>query len=241
MISGLEHNSPERIKLMTANPDFKQYLDPTFYIDSDSDTIKTFSDRICSGIKSPEEKAVKLYYGIRDGIKYDPYSIDLKKESMKASVVLGRKYGYCVAKAVVLAACARSQGIPAKLGFADVKNHLNTKKLRALMGTDLFVYHGFTELYLFGKWVKATPAFDINLCTNFNVKPLEFDGTYDSVFHEYNRLGDRHMEYVTDHGSFSDLPAERIISESIKAYPNYFENLERLSGNFSKEAKTENN
>ena len=29
------------------------------------------------------------------------------------------------------------------------------------MGTDLFVYHGYAELFLDGKWVKATPAFNV--------------------------------------------------------------------------------
>jgi transglutaminase-like putative cysteine protease len=159
---------------------------------------------------------------------------------MKASTILQRGHGYCVAKAVVLAACLRSQKIPARLGFADVRNHLNTQRLRSLMGTDVFVYHGYTDIFLDGKWVKATPAFNLELCTNFNVKPLEFDGTRDSIFHPFDQSGQRHMEYVKDHGAFADLPWEIILAESMKQYPLYFENLGAGSKDFSAEARIEN-
>src|SRR3546814_6199153 len=95
---------------------------------------------------------------------------------MCASVVISRGYVFCVNKAILLAALARAEGIPARLGLADVKNHLATARLRAHMGTDVFFYHGFAELWLDGKWVKATPAFNIELCEKFRVLPLEFDG-----------------------------------------------------------------
>ena len=159
---------------------------------------------------------------------------------MKASYVLKKGRGYCVAKAVLLAACARSEKIPARLGFADVKNHLNTKRLKKLMGTDTFFYHGFTELFLNNQWVKATPAFNLELCDNFNVNPLEFDGTKDSVFHPFDKSGNKHMEYVKDHGSFADLPWDEMIVAMGKAYPKYFETFARHSGDFAKEALKEN-
>ncbi len=137
---------------------------------------------------------------------------------------------------MLLTACARSQQIPARLGFADVKNHLNTKRLKKLMGTDVFVYHGYTELFLDNKWVKATPAFNLTLCNNFNVKPLEFDGTKDSIFHLFDKSGNMHMEYVKEYGTFSDLPWDAILAEMEKSYPVYFEDLERHSKGFYTEA-----
>jgi transglutaminase-like putative cysteine protease len=186
------------------------------------------------------DRAVSLYYAVRDLIRYNPYSIEPVKASMKASAVLAKGEGYCVAKAVLLAACLRSQGIAARLGFADVKNHLNTERLKALMETDLFVWHGFTEVYLSGRWVKATPAFNLSLCEAFNVKPLEFDGTCDSIFHPFDNLGNRHMEYVTEHGSFDDLPWDRALAAMKQAYPRYFETYERKIGDFRAEAAREN-
>lgn len=218
----------------------EEYLLPTYYIDSDHPAIVEFAEKKSSTGVTRIEKAVLIYYAVRDLIRYDPYSIEPLKSSMKASSVLDKGYGYCVAKAVLLTACARSLEIPARLGFADVKNHLNTKRLKELMGTDIFIYHGFTEMFLNGKWVKATPAFNLELCNNFNVKPLEFDGTKDSIFHAFDKSGNKHMEYVKDHGTFVDLPWDIILAESMKYYPEYFKDLERHSMNFSKDALKEN-
>jgi len=212
----------------------------TYYIDKDHPEINRFASLACKGQASDMDKALKLYYAVRDKIRYNPFSIEPVKSAMKASHILKKGEGYCVAKAVLLTACARNQGIPARLGFADVKNHLNTKKLREMMGTDLFVWHGYSEIYLNEKWVKATPAFNLSLCQNFNVRPLEFDGINDSIFHPFDMQGNQHMEYVVDHGSFTDLPWEHIIEECIRAYPRYFELLDRNTQNFSTQALEEN-
>ena len=218
----------------------EKYLSPTYYIESDHPAVIEFANKHTKSDEKEIKRAIQLYYAVRDGIRYNPYSMEPYKESMKASAVLKRKDGYCVAKAVLLAACARSQKIPARLGFADVKNHLTTKRLMRLMGTDVYIYHGYTEMFLNNKWVKATPAFNLTLCTNFNVKPLEFDGTKDSIFHPFDKSGNKHMEYVKDHGTFSDLPWEAIMAASKKSYPVYFEDLERRTKDFSAEALKEN-
>lgn len=215
-------------------------LSATYFIDKDHPDIIAFSKKHAGTVTTDKERAVSLYYAVRDLIRYNPYSIEPVKSSIKASAVLAKGEGYCVAKAVLLAACLRSQKIPARLGFADVKNHLNTERLKALMQTDLFVWHGFAEIYLEGRWVKATPAFNLSLCEAFHVKPLEFDGTRDSIFHPFDNLGNRHMEYVTDHGSFDDLPWDRALAAMKQAYPKYFETYERKAGDFNAEAAREN-
>ena len=218
----------------------EEYLNPTYYIDSDHPAVIEFASRNCESRGKEIDKAVSLYYAVRDGIRYNPYSMEPGKESMKASSVLNKGNGYCVAKAVLLAACARSQKIPARLGLADVKNHLTTKRLMRLMGTDVYIYHGYTELFLNNKWVKATPAFNLELCNNFNVRQLEIDRTKESILHHFDKSGNKHMEYVKEHGSFADLPWDRILTESKKSYPVYFEDLERRSKDFSEEALKEN-
>ncbi len=215
-------------------------LAATYFIDKDHPDIIAFSKQHAKEGQSDLDRAVSLYYAVRDVIRYNPYSIEADRQAMKASAVLAKKEGYCVAKAVLLTACLRSQRIPARLGFADVKNHLNTERLKALMETDLFVWHGFTEVFLNGKWVKATPAFNLGLCESFNVKPLEFDGTCDSIFHPFDNFGNRHMEYVTAHGSFDDLPWDLALAAMKKAYPRYFETCDRKTGDFNAEAAEEN-
>jgi transglutaminase-like putative cysteine protease len=198
-----------------------EYLKPGRFVDSAHPAVIDFANKKSDG-KSERERAVSLYYAIRDGIRYNPFQNFLLDETYRASACLERGVGWCVPKAALLAACARASGIPARVAFADVKNHLTTPELTAKMGTDLFVFHGYTELLLEGKWVKATPAFNLSLCTKFRVKPLEFDGRADSIFHPFDEDNRRHMEYVRERGSFADVPVEEIKRVFSETYPEYF-------------------
>jgi transglutaminase-like putative cysteine protease len=204
--------------------DMQRYLRHTYFLDSDASEVTGFARDAVNGKETSLEKGIALFYAVRDKIRYDPYKIDLEEQNtFKASVIISRGYGYCVAKAIVLAAVARATGIPSRLGFADVRNHLSTERLRRLMKTDTFIFHGYTELLLENRWVKATPTFNLSLCDKFGVKPLDFNGKSDSLFHPYDREGKRHMEYVMDHGYFADVPYERIITNFKKYYPAYFQ------------------
>jgi transglutaminase-like putative cysteine protease len=131
-------------------------------------------------------------------VRYDPYAIDLSVDGLRASTTLRVRRGWCVTKAVLLAACCRSVGIAARLGFADVRNHLSTERMRARMQTDLFMWHGYTSIHLDGRWIKATLAFNVELWDRFRLKPLEFDGRSDSINHPFDLSGARHMEYVRE-------------------------------------------
>lgn len=212
------------------------HLQPTAAIDADHPEVRAFAVRHDPG-GAVRERAVALYLAVRDQVRYDPYRIDLSTEGMRASTALRQGHGWCVPKAVLLAAVARAAGIPARLGFADVRNHLSTEKLRQRMGTDLFVWHGYTELWIDGGWRKATPAFNLSLCEKFGLLPLEFDGLHDSLYHPFDRAGQRHMEYVNQRGSFDDLPLEHIVSSFSAVYPG----LERggLDGDFGADGERE--
>jgi transglutaminase-like putative cysteine protease len=188
-----------------------QYLMPTSIIDSDHKLIQEFAKEVIGEKEDPVEKAVRLYLAVRDGIRYDPYSPFYLPEHYRASYVLKRGRSFCVPKASLLCALARASGIPARLGLADVRNHLLTRQLFDFMGSDLFVYHGFVELFLEGKWVKATPAFNKELCEKHRVPPLEFNGREDSLFQPYNLEKQKFMEYVAFRGTFWDVPVEEIV------------------------------
>ncbi len=194
-------------------------LRPTPFIDSDHPAVVAFAAEHARGA-SERERAVALVYAVRDGFRYDPYRIDLSPQGMKASTVLSTGYGWCVPKATLLAAACRAAGIPARLGFADVRNHLSTERMRETMKTDLFVWHGYTEIWIEGAWRKATPAFNLALCERFGLLPLEFDGLNDSVYHPFDRSGQRHMEYVHQRGSFDDLPLAQILKTFAEVYGN---------------------
>jgi transglutaminase-like putative cysteine protease len=198
-----------------------EYLQPGRFVDSAHPAVVGFAARHATG-KDDREKAVSLYYAIRDGIRYNPFQNFMLDATYRGSVCLERSEGWCVPKAALLAACARAAGIPARVGYADVKNHLTTPQLTEKMGTDLFVFHGFAELLLEGRWVKATPAFNLGLCTKFRVRPLEFDGRGDSIFHPFDEDNRRHMEYVRDRGSYADVPADEIRQAFRAIYPKYY-------------------
>lgn len=198
-----------------------EYLQPTSYVDSTHPKVAAFAAQHAHGADD-RERAVALYYAVRDTIRYNPFQNFMADDAYRASVCLERSLGWCVSKAALLAAAARATGIAARVGFADVKNHLTTPELTAKMGTDLFVYHGYSELHLDGKWIKATPAFNLSLCKRFRVKPLEFDGREDSIFHPFDEDDRRHMEYVRWRGEYADVPAEEIKRVFRETYPELF-------------------
>lgn len=191
------------------------------FVDSEHPAVADFARKHASG-SSPLERAVSLYYAVRDGIRYNPFLDFSDPDVFRASAVLEAGEGFCIGKAALLAAAARADGIPARVGFADVKNHLTTPRLAETMGSDLFVYHGYTALQLEGTWVKATPAFNLALCRKFRVKPLEFDGRSDSIFHPFDEDERRHMEYLRDRGSFADVPVQEIQDAFREAYPRFY-------------------
>lgn len=200
----------------------QDYLKPSRFVDSDHPGVIEFAENHRGQGGTPLEQAVALYYAVRDRIRYNPYVFSLDPQTLKGSHALQAGQSYCVPKATLLAACARHCGIPARIGLADVKNHLATPRLLEMLRSEVFAMHGYTELFLEGRWVKATPAFDLGLCEAFGVLPLEFDGRTDSVFHPFNRDGERHMEYLRDHGQFADVPEGFFFGYLQQCYPHLF-------------------
>ncbi len=196
----------------------KPYLLPTQILDSDHPDIISYAKEAVGDVKAPIDMAVKLYYAVRDPIWYDPYSPFYLPIHYQASEVLKKRKGFCINKAGLLCALARACNIPSRIGFSTVRNHLSTRQLIEYIGSDLFVYHGYTEFYLENKWVKATPAFNAELCIRHKVLPLEFDGREDSVFQPYNSENRKYMEYVEHHGEYGDIPVNEIVAAWKKVY-----------------------
>jgi transglutaminase-like putative cysteine protease len=210
----------------------KKYLTATSIIDSDS---KIIIDYAMSAIEHADDhpitRAVKLYYAVRDAIWYDPYIPFYRPEHYRSSHVLKNGRAFCIGKAGLLCAMGRACGIPARVGFADVRNHLATRQLLDYLGSDIFAFHGFTEFYLEDRWIKATPAFNKELCHKAKVTPLEFNGRDDSIFQPYSEEKKMFMEYLNDHGTFADIPVDRILdswktvygSERVRQWIDLFE------------------
>ncbi|MEM7334728.1 MAG: transglutaminase family protein [Chloroflexota bacterium] len=198
-----------------------KWLEPTWFIDSNSNEVRQFAETAVADAIDPVEKARRLFYAVRDGYRYDPYVIEYEPEAFKASTIAKSERNWCTPKSILMVAAARSLGIPARLGFADVRNHLTTEKLSATMGTDLFVWHGYAELLINGRWVKLSTAFNIELCEKFGVKVLEFDAEKGALMHPFDQAGKRHMEYVVDRGSYDDLPLEEMFDSFADYYPKW--------------------
>ena len=196
-------------------------LSPTAMVNSTHPQVQALAQSWAGAHTDARDKAVALYYAVRDRFWYDPYDIDLTEQGMAASTVIAKGKGWCVPKATLLAALCRAQGIPARLGFADVKNHLSTPRLRALMDTDVFHWHGYTSIWIDGQWVKATPAFNLELCEKMRIHPLAFDGRHDAINHPFDLQGQRYMEYLLDHGLYDDVPLNAITP----TYQRYYSRL----------------
>ncbi len=205
---------------MSADP----YLQPNAYVDSDHPVVVAYAERHRSK-DGPVASAVALYYAVRDGFRYTPYG-DVVPEAFRASGTAQRTYqrgGHCIDKALLLAGCARALGIPSRLHYANVRNHIGTAKLEQLLGSDLLVFHGYAELFLEGRWVAATPAFNRQLCEHLGVPPLEWDGRSDAVLQAATADGAAFMEYVDDHGTFPDVPLSQMLAAWRRHYPGFRE------------------
>jgi transglutaminase-like putative cysteine protease len=195
------------------------YLSPAEFIDSDHPDIRAKAAATAGPATDRTEQARRLYRAVRDGIRYDPYVDYTDPEIYRASSVLERGHAYCVGKASLYVALCRASGIPARLGLADVKNHLATPRLLEAVGTDVFAYHGYVEVMPDRQWVKATPTFNVSLCEKLGVPPLEFSGETDALLQPFDARGREFMSYVAQHGTFFDVPAKFLIAEMKRIYP----------------------
>lgn len=222
--------------------DPQSYLTPTWFVNSDAPEIVDLAREVVGGATDEVERACRLFYAVRDGIRYTAYNLELERDAFRASHVLAVGQSWCVPKSVLLAALCRAQGIACRLGYADVCNHMATKKLLDFLTTNVFYYHGFNEIYLRGKWVKATVAFNRALCEKARLGPLEFDGLHDSIYHPFDLAGQRYMEYLRDYGPFADVPYAAIIEKFHRMYPNMRPAAEggtALPGDFEAEIQAE--
>lgn len=198
------------------------FLEPNAFVDSDHPRVVAYAREHTSPSSSPLDNLVRLYYVVRDAFRYNPWVVETRPEGYRASEVLRRdreRGGHCIDKALVLAACSRVVGVPSRLHFANVRNHIGTEELERKLGTNLLVFHGYVELYLEGRWVAATPAFNRELCAHLGVEPLEFNGREDSIFQQYDPSGRRFMEYAHDYGVYPDVPFDLMVAEWTRYYP----------------------
>lgn len=200
----------------------------TEFLDSDSSIVQDYTRKVVGEERDPVKQIIKLYYAVRDKIRYEIYNIDMSREGMKASSIITNGTGFCIHKSIVFAAGSRYLGVPSRLVYDDVRNHISTAVLRDLIGGDIFRYHAHAEVYLNGRWVKSTPVFNLTLCYLFRVTPLDFDGINDSKLQPFDRAGNKYIEFLHNHGTFSDFPYDQCIRSLKLHHPRLF-----LDGHFT--------
>ncbi len=212
----------------------ENFLKETLFIDYSAPLIRETSSEIVGNLNDKKEIAVKLFYFVRDKIVYNPYTSFFKKEDYKSSVILKKGHGFCIQKAILLASFMRLNQIPTKLVFVDIKNYKAPDKLKNLFG-DTYFYHCYLKLFIKGKWVAATPTFNIEMCKKFGYIPTEFDGENDSLLSRFNVDGELTFEYVNKRGEFDDMPFDEVVAavkkelggDKFLLWKNYVEDYER--------------
>lgn len=206
-----------------------KFLESTYYFDFENESIQSLIAEFNTGSLSDKEKTIGIYTKVRDNWKYDPYNISLSKENYKSSHIAEKHSGNCVEKSILLIACLRALGIPARLHLGKVKNHIAVERLTEKFGSNELTPHGMVNVYLHDKWLKMSPAFNKSLCEKLNVEPLDFDGENNSFLQQYTSKGNRFMEYVEDYGHFEEVPLEFMIQNIKEHYPTIFDTKEKAT------------
>ena len=196
----------------------EEFLRPTGTIESDHPQVRDRARQLTRGSATDVERAVKLFAFVRDEIRYNIYMISMVAKEFRASFVLEAKKGYCVQKAVLLAALSRAAGIPNRIAFARIRNQRVPAKLYARTGTRVFPAHGFNQFHLEGRWVSAAATFDRRLCEKVGVPPVEFDGTSDALLPQQALDGGPYIEYLEHYDPAADLPLEWIVERTSKIW-----------------------
>lgn len=142
------------------------------------ETVKTVVARLIADAKTDEEKIEKIYYFVRDEIKFGwVYPQDIPEEK-----VLKNRKGVCMQKANLLVAMAREAGLKARFHFMYVhKNALEDflPEYAYKKWLDPFP-HTFPEIFLNSKWVSMEATFDKELHEICIKKKINF-GKYEKI------------------------------------------------------------
>jgi len=186
------------------------YLRATSTIEADHKKIIETATNVTQGCASDEEKAVELFYFVRDSIRYNIYMISVFIEDFRASRILEWGKAYCVQKAVLLTALGRAAGIPSRLVFAKIRNHKIPGHVVQMFNTNIFPRHGYNQFFLNGKWISAAATFDKVLCEKNGLPTVEFDGKRDAILPEKDLKGAPYIEYIEKFPPKEDLPFDWI-------------------------------
>ncbi|MCK5916040.1 MAG: transglutaminase family protein, partial [Deltaproteobacteria bacterium] len=187
------------------------YLQETRFIDISNPGLRQRTLELVAGVDDLREQVKIIFHFVRDEIRYNPYTSFIHPEDYTASEILQRGEGFCIPKASLFTAMMRILKIPAKLYFADIKNHLAPPKLKAVMG-DIFIYHCYCGVLIDDQWIKLAPTFNRRMSEKIRVPVNDFDGFNDALLPSVNLDGKLYVEYIKDRGDAADILYDEILS-----------------------------
>jgi len=196
------------------------YLRPTFTIDCDHEYVVERARDLTRTCTSDSEKAIKLFYFVRDSIKFNIYMISAFEEDHKASRVLQWGEAYCIQKAILLTALGRAAGIPSRLIFARIRNHQLPPEILEWKKDNIFNWHGYNQFYINDRWISVAATFDRRLCDKVGLPVVEFDGLTDALLPKRDLRGEPFIDYIETLGQYPDFPIEGIRKEVSKYFGN---------------------
>ncbi len=200
------------------------YLQATPDIDCNHSAIIQLSESLTRDCSSASDKAVKLFYYVRDECHYNMYATTGERSAYRSSAIMESGQGWCLQKAVLLASLGRAAGIPSRLILVSIRNHKSPPEAVEFMGTNVFFPHAYNHFFLNGQWVKAAATFDKEICDRIQVPAVEFDGVHDAILPGQDLNGQPYIDYLEEYGYFSDLPWEMIMENSSKLYGDLMSN-----------------
>ena len=200
------------------------YLSPTFFIDSEATSVRYLANQLSEDKENTVDQVISIFNYIRDNVKYNiDMAFNSGSRDFKASITLERKKGFCIPKSIALVALFRACDIPARLHFADIINHRSPDYLMELMGTNVFYFHGYAEVFLRNEWFKLTPSFETDLCEKHNFPVCTFDGNADAIFPQIDLLKRPFIEYINDRGVYADFPFSEMVTVFQQNYHSHFD------------------
>jgi transglutaminase-like putative cysteine protease len=165
----------------------QDYLVATKMCDCDNPWLRKKAEEIIEGASTPEDKALKIFYYVRDNIRFS-----MAFSRSKASQILRQGYGECLTKTNAHVALLRAAGIPTRVRWVMVQS----KVLRGLVAAFLLraiaseASHFWVECLLGGRWISCEAFLDEplykgmlkqGLITSEQIPTIDWDGEKDLV------------------------------------------------------------
>jgi transglutaminase-like putative cysteine protease len=173
--------------MVASDVDLAPYLAPDDLIQSDHPEILHTASTVVNGAADERERAIKLFYWVRDSIAY---CIESDRSALE---VLREGRGVCVTKTLLHVALLRAAGVAARIGHADYRADV----LRAIFPDsymdrqpEVYPLHTFAEVYLDGQWITCDATIDREFGAEFGFPVMEFDGVHptDTMVGEANTV-----------------------------------------------------